>query len=135
MSRGVQFLQSSGDLGTLNDAFYNLTGQRWLTQNTQTGRFLAGIFGWDPRPSIAQVVVYLAYLIPVLILVFSNTESATLSWAAWEIDAPLWLVLAITVVAGAIGIRLFGWIWRSMRRRGLRRKAEFRQAHYGSDED
>jgi high-affinity iron transporter len=70
MSRGVLFLQSSGDLGTLNDAVYDLTGQHWLTQDTQTGRFLAGIFGWDPRPSIEQVVVYLGYLIPVLILFF-----------------------------------------------------------------
>ena len=59
MSRGVLFLQSSGDLGSINDGVYNLTGQRWLTQSTQTGRFLAGIFGWDPRPSIEQVVVYL----------------------------------------------------------------------------
>lgn len=88
-----------------------------------------------PRTWVLPAVFLVVILIPVLILVFSNTESATLSWAAWEIDAPLWLVLAITVVAGAIGIRLFGWIWRSMRRRGLRRKAEFRQAHYGSDED
>jgi high-affinity iron transporter len=75
MSRGVLFLQSAGDLGTLNDAVYNLTGQRWLTQDTQTGRFLAGIFGWDPRPSIEQVVVYLAYLVPVLILFFKKRRA------------------------------------------------------------
>jgi high-affinity iron transporter len=72
VSRGVLFLQSSGDLGTLNDAVYDLTGQRWLTQDTQAGRFLAGIFGWDPRPSIEQVVVYLGYLIPVLVLFFKK---------------------------------------------------------------
>jgi high-affinity iron transporter len=72
MSRGVLFLQSAGDLGTLNDAVYNLTGQHWLTQDTQSGRFLAGIFGWDPRPSIEQVVVYLAYLVPVLIMFFKK---------------------------------------------------------------
>jgi high-affinity iron transporter len=72
MSRGVLFLQTSNDLGTLNDAVYNLTGQQWLTQSTQSGRFLAGIFGWDPRPSIEQVVVYLGYLIPVLIMFFWN---------------------------------------------------------------
>ena len=76
MSRGVLFLQSSGDLGTLNNGVYNLTGQRWLTQDTQTGRFLAGIFGWDPRPSIEQVVVYLAYLIPVLIMFFKKPRSS-----------------------------------------------------------
>ena len=72
VSRGVLFLQSSGDLGSVNDAVYNLTGQRWLTQDTQTGRFLAGIFGWDPRPSIEQVVVYLGYLVPVLFLFFKR---------------------------------------------------------------
>jgi high-affinity iron transporter len=70
LSRGVLFLQSADDLGTLDNAVYNLTGQRWLTQDTQSGRFLAGIFGWDPRPSIEQVVVYVAYLIPVLFLFF-----------------------------------------------------------------
>jgi high-affinity iron transporter len=72
VSRGVLFLQSSGDLGSLNDGVYNLTGQRWLTQDTQTGRFLAGIFGWDPRPSIEQVVVYLGYLVPVLYMFFKK---------------------------------------------------------------
>ena len=76
MSRGVLFLQSAGDLGTLNDAVYNLTGQRWLTQDTQTGRFLAGIFGSDPRPSIEQVVVYLGYLVPVLILFFKKPRAS-----------------------------------------------------------
>jgi high-affinity iron transporter len=70
VSRGVMFLQSAGDLGTVDNAVYNLTGQRWLTQETQSGRFLAGIFGWDPRPSFEQVVVYLAYLVPVLFLFF-----------------------------------------------------------------
>jgi high-affinity iron transporter len=70
LSRGVLFLQSAGDLGTLNNAVYNLTGQQWLTQSTQIGRFLAGIFGWDPRPSIEQVAVYLGYLIPVLFFFF-----------------------------------------------------------------
>ena len=76
VSRGVLFLQGSGDLGSFNDAVYNLTGQRWLTQDTQSGRFLAGIFGWDPRPSIEQVVVYLGYLIPVLILFFKKPKAA-----------------------------------------------------------
>ena len=35
---------------------------------TPAGRFLAGIFGWDPRPSIEQVIVYLGYVIPVTYL-------------------------------------------------------------------
>jgi high-affinity iron transporter len=72
VSRGVMFLQSAGDIGSVNNAVYNLTGQAWLTNSTQSGRFLAGIFGWDPRPSLEQVVVYLGYLVPVLVAFFSG---------------------------------------------------------------
>ena len=70
VDRAVLFLQASGDVGTWDNAVYDLTRYRWLTQQTQVGRFLAGIFGWDPRPSIEQVVAYLAYLVPVLTLFF-----------------------------------------------------------------
>ena len=70
LSRGVQFLQAAGDLGTLNGAAYNLTGIHWLTVQTEAGRLLAGIFGWDPRPSVEQLLVYLLFLVPVLVLFF-----------------------------------------------------------------
>ena len=69
-ARAVQFLQAAGDVGTANDAAYNLTGFDWLTESTQSGKFLAGIFGWDPRPSVEQVAVYLLYLVPVLVAFF-----------------------------------------------------------------
>jgi high-affinity iron transporter len=68
LARTVLFLQSSGDLGTWNNAVYNLTGTKWLTQQTEFGKFLAAMFGWDPRPSIEQVVVWAAYLFPVTYL-------------------------------------------------------------------
>lgn len=71
-ARAVQFLQASGDIGSMNDAFYDLTRYHWLTVQTQFGRFLAGIFGWDPRPSIEQVVAYLAFLIPAGIAYFGG---------------------------------------------------------------
>ena len=68
-SRTVLFLQGAGDLGSANlNGVYDLTHQEWLTQSTEVGKFLAAMFGWDPRPSIEQVVVYLGYLIPVLTL-------------------------------------------------------------------
>ncbi len=63
--RGVMFLQASGDFGSANMSAYDLTQFSWLTTDTQAGRFLAGIFGWDPRPSIEQLLVYLAYAVPV----------------------------------------------------------------------
>jgi high-affinity iron transporter len=57
----VLYLQSAGELGTVWNSVYDLTGDRWLTVSTETGRFLAAMLGWDPRPSIEQVVAYLAF--------------------------------------------------------------------------
>lgn len=70
LDRFVQFLQASGDLGSFNDAVYDVTRFGWLTQAHESGRFLAGIFGWDPRPSLEQVVAYLGFLVPVIYLYF-----------------------------------------------------------------
>jgi high-affinity iron transporter len=68
-SRTVLFLQASGDLGSLSlNGVYDLRRFEWLTQSSEIGKFLAAMFGWDPRPSVEQVVAYLAYLVPVLIL-------------------------------------------------------------------
>jgi high-affinity iron transporter len=74
MAKAVLFLQVTGDLGISWDAVYDLTGISWLTQDTQAGRFLAGIFGWDPRPSIEQVIAYFGYLIPIGWLYFREPQ-------------------------------------------------------------
>lgn len=60
-SRGVAYLQFGGDVGILYDAVYDLTAYPWLTLDTETGRFLTAMFGWDPRPSIEQVAAWLGY--------------------------------------------------------------------------
>jgi high-affinity iron transporter len=73
LARAVQFVQASNDIGSMNDAFYNVTRYHWLTVQTQFGRFLAGIFGWDPRPSIEQVVAYVAFLVPTGVAYFGTT--------------------------------------------------------------
>lgn len=68
-SRMVLFLQATGDLGSFNlNGVYDLRQYDWLTQSTEVGKFLAAMFGWDPRPSVEQVVVYLGYLVPVTYL-------------------------------------------------------------------
>lgn len=76
-ARTVLFLQSSGDLRSFNlNGVYDLTSIRWLTQNSEVGKFLAAMFGWDPRPSIEQVVAWLGYLIPVTILFLRPARKA-----------------------------------------------------------
>ncbi len=63
-------------------------------------------------------------LVPVLILVFSNTHSVEISWGGWSADAPLWIILAITFAAGSVVTRAFGAAWRVWRKRRKRLKAE-----------
>ena len=68
LSKAVFLLQAGGDLGTLRDAAFDLTGIHWLTTQTESGRLLGGMLGWDPRPSIEQVAVWLLYVLPVTTL-------------------------------------------------------------------
>ncbi len=68
-ARAVLFLQAAGDLGSFNlNGVYDLRSVGWLTQDSEVGKFLAAILGWDPRPSIEQVAIWLLYLVPVLYL-------------------------------------------------------------------
>jgi high-affinity iron transporter len=65
VSKGIAFLQ-----GQTSVVVYNLTGIHWLTGQSEVGKFLAGIFGWDPAPSVLQFVGYWAYLVPALVFFF-----------------------------------------------------------------
>jgi high-affinity iron transporter len=62
LSRAVGLLQTADDLPLTWDAVYDLTAYSLLTQDTETGRFLIAIAGWDPRPSIEQVLLWLGYV-------------------------------------------------------------------------
>ncbi|HET6951470.1 MAG TPA: FTR1 family protein [Acidimicrobiales bacterium] len=69
VAKSVMFLQVSGDLGSYNlNGVYDLTGQAWLTQQSEYGKFLSAMFGWDPRPSIEQVVAWVGFIVPVTYL-------------------------------------------------------------------
>jgi high-affinity iron transporter len=62
VSRTILWLQAAGELGSLWNNVYDLTAYRWLTVGSETGRFLGAMLGWDPRPSIEQVLAYLLFL-------------------------------------------------------------------------
>ncbi len=74
-AHAVQLLQATGDLGSFNlNGVYDLRSQAWLTQSTQSGRFLSALVGWDPRPSIEQVGAWFLYLVPMVVLYLSPVE-------------------------------------------------------------
>jgi high-affinity iron transporter len=64
-AKAVLFLQQAG-MGSFNlNGVYDVRSVHWLTSESEVGKFLAGIFGWDPRPSIEQVVAWLAVALPL----------------------------------------------------------------------
>jgi high-affinity Fe2+/Pb2+ permease len=65
LSKAVLFVQGNTDV-----VVYNVTGVEWLTGSTEVGKFLIGVFGWDPAPSVAQFAVYWGYLVPALVFFF-----------------------------------------------------------------
>lgn len=65
VSKAVAFLQ-----GNTSDVVYNVKGVHWLTSQSEVGKFLAGIFGWDPAPSALQFLGYWGYLVPALVFFF-----------------------------------------------------------------
>ena len=76
-ARTVLFLQSAEVLGTVNNAVYDLTAYGWLTQETEVGKFLAAMFGWDPRPSLEQIVAWAGYIGPVTFLFLRGARLRT----------------------------------------------------------
>ena len=65
LARAVMFLQSAGTAMIATANVYDVTRFEWLTASTETGKFLAAMTGWDPRPSVLQVVAWLVYMIVV----------------------------------------------------------------------
>ncbi|MEX0826611.1 MAG: hypothetical protein WD184_07695 [Acidimicrobiia bacterium] len=78
----------------------------------------------EPRRWFGPLILLVVILTPIVILIVSNTDTATLAWANYEWSAPQWLVLSATFVAGLVGGKVLGWLWRSWRRRRRRMAGE-----------
>jgi high-affinity iron transporter len=78
-AKAVLFLQQplGLHLGSMDLAFYDVTSVHWLTNSSEVGKFLSGIFGWDPRPSIEQVLAWLALALPLTYLFMRKPKSTT----------------------------------------------------------
>jgi uncharacterized integral membrane protein len=81
-----------------------------------------------PNLWVGPLFFFLVLLAPTLILIFSNTEKKELRFWGWAWEAPLWLILLATFLAGIILSRLFGWVWRAFRKRRGRIRADLQAA-------
>ena len=58
----------------------------FLPQDGLIGTLLAGVFGYQDAPTIGEVIVYFAYLIPALILFFAPPRPAPVARAAPQLS-------------------------------------------------
>jgi uncharacterized integral membrane protein len=88
-----------------------------------------------PRTWALPLFFVALLVIPAAILVLSNTDSREIGFAGLTWEAPLWIILAITFAAGAILTKVVGRAWGAIRRRSLRRKAEYDRARRAAQSD
>ena len=68
------------------------------------------------RSSRAPLVVGVLLIAVLVVFVAQNTESTEVTWLVFDRAAPLWLVILIAAVAGAVLTEVIGWLMRRRRR-------------------
>ena len=70
-------------------------------------------------PSI-KLIILLLVVVALAIFFFQNGSDAPVSFLWFDARWPVWLVIGVSVVAGAVIARLGSWQWRRARRRKVR---------------
>lgn len=76
------------------------------------------------RPFRAGLVIGALITLAIALLIIQNGESARLDWLTFDFEAPLWIMLLLTLGAGAV-------VWETVKmlcHRGRRLRAERRDA-------
>lgn len=81
ISKGIGFLQ-----GQTVVVVYNVTGVHVLTGDSEIGKFLAGVLGWDPAPSVLQFIGFWGFLLPAMVFFFWRPRAKAA--APPKVDAP-----------------------------------------------
>jgi high-affinity iron transporter len=66
LAYGVHDLQEAGILPGLNNTAFDISS--WYSASSWYGTLLKGLFNFSPNPTVLEVVVWFAYLVPVMIL-------------------------------------------------------------------
>ncbi len=67
-------------------------------------------------PSI-KLIVLLLVIVALAIFFFQNGSDAPVSFLWFDGQWPVWIVIGVSVIAGAVIDRLGSWQWRRARRR------------------
>lgn len=66
LAKGVHEFQEVGYFASFGEHVWDVSDVAALNPDeSQTGEFLGGLFGWSPDPSLEMVLLYFLYLIPI----------------------------------------------------------------------
>ncbi len=74
LAYGFHDLQEAGILPGINNSAYDITS--WYSASSWYGTLLKGIFNFSPNPTVLEVVVWFAYLVPTMFLFFRGSRAA-----------------------------------------------------------
>jgi len=74
------------------------------TSTTASRRISVGVIG----PAVLAVAL--------VVFIVQNTGSAEITWLVFEQEAPLWVVIVVAVVVGAVLTEVAGWFVRRRRK-------------------
>lgn len=75
---------------------------------------------WSIRPGVVLALLVAAALI---VFVVQNDREVPVTWWFVEVNGPLWAVIIVAAVAGAVLTEVLGWVVGRRRRRRRRRKS------------
>ena len=75
---------------------------------------------WSIRPGVVLALLVAAALI---VFVVQNDREVPVTWWFVEVNGPLWAVIIVAAVAGAVLAEVLGWVVGRRRRRRRRRKS------------
>jgi len=71
----------------------------------------------DGRRGLGKLIVVAIVGVALAAFVVQNTNDTDVSWLVFDESAPLWIVIVVSAVAGAILSEAAGWMIRRSRRR------------------
>lgn len=81
-----------------------------------------------PGTGVTAVLIALSLLaVAFIVFLAQNTDSVPLSFLWWELEAPLFVVVLVTLAASAIATLVVAGIWRRRRRRTRTEREELRR--------
>jgi high-affinity iron transporter len=86
LAYGFHDLQEAGILPGLNHSAYDISS--WYSATSWYGTILKGIFNFSPNPTVLEVVVWFAYLVPTMYLFFRGSRSTAPAPSSVALPAP-----------------------------------------------